>query len=67
MMKLMSSDYEVDKLKLNNDEVYKLKNPDKKYKRDIQKKKLIDTPYENNINILILFLKNMSHLKIYTS
>ena len=41
--------------------VWYVKKPDEKEKKDIQKKKLIDTPYESNINILILFLKNMSH------
>ena len=59
-MKLMSNDDEADKLKLNNDGMI-CKKTWRKKKKDIQKKKLIDTPYESNINILILFLKNMSH------
>ena len=41
--------------------------PDKKEKKDIQKKTLIDTPCESNLSILILFLKNRSPQKICTS
>ena len=61
----MSNDDEADKLKLNNDGMI-CKKSWRKRKKDIQRK-LIDTLYESNINILILFLKNMSHQKIYTS
>ena len=48
-MKLMYND-EVDKLKLNNDEVDKKKSLRKKKRTSIQKRKLIDTPYTKNVS-----------------
>ena len=35
------------------------------WKKDTLKKKLIDAPFERNISISTLFLKNMSHQKMY--
>ena len=76
MIKLMSNDSEVDKLKLINGELVSEKAwaGSKKHIRNWfetrkSKLKLIDTPCEINISILILFfffLKNMSNQKIHT-
>ena len=46
----MSND-DIDKLKLNTDEFDKLKKKknEKNKRKDIQKKKLIDAPYETNL------------------
>ena len=68
-LSMMSNNDDVDKLKWNNNEIDKqirIK-PEKKEKKDIQKRKFIDTPPECNINILILYLKNLSHQKIHAS
>ena len=68
-LSMMSNNDDVDKLKLKNDEIDKKirSKPEEKEKKDIQKRKFVDTPSESNINILILYLKNMSHQKIHTS
>ena len=48
-MKLMYND-EVDKLKVNNDEVDKKKSLRKKKRTSIQKRKLIDTLFSKNVS-----------------
>ena len=54
----MISNDEVGKLELNNDEAEK--HLRKKERRGIQRRKLIDTPYECNVYVNIVFEKHVS-------